>query len=274
MTLAPKLPYTHPFAGGYPRVGGQPLPTDPDAIDYLERVKAADGGAAVEVGVAMAVDAFVRGCKADGIWDVIKASCILCGARTISGALVPLVGTAPTAYSFASGDYDRSSGLKGDGSTKYLDSNRANDADGQDDKHLSVFVTTHHNRDATRAVIGSGAATTGDSQLLTSTTNRLYRVNFTTVPADAEVADSSTATGFWGASRSSSTTSYGRYDGTNIDFENNSTTPVANNISVFARGTASKSDARLAFYSIGSSLDLAALDNRVSTLVAAIAAAI
>ena len=55
-TLAPKLPYTHPFAGGYPRIGGQPLPTDPDAIDYLERVKAADGGVGVEVGVAMAIE--------------------------------------------------------------------------------------------------------------------------------------------------------------------------------------------------------------------------
>jgi hypothetical protein len=77
-------------------------------------------------------------------WDAIKASCILCGARTLAGALVPLVGTAPTnvADNFVSGDYTRGGatpGLKGDG-TSYLDSGRANDADPQDSKHLAFFA--------------------------------------------------------------------------------------------------------------------------------------
>jgi hypothetical protein len=72
------------------------LPSDPDALTYLAAVAAADG-APVEVGVAVAVDDFIRGCKADpsgtpgrSNWDAIKASCILCGARTLAGALVPL----------------------------------------------------------------------------------------------------------------------------------------------------------------------------------------
>jgi hypothetical protein len=95
-TLAQRLPYLHPFAGGYPYRGSQRLPSDPDALTYLAAVAAADG-APVEVGVAMAVDDFIRGCKADpsgtpgrSNWDAIKASCILCGARTLAGALVPL----------------------------------------------------------------------------------------------------------------------------------------------------------------------------------------
>ena len=97
MSLAAKLPYDHAYAGGYPGIGSQPLPTDADALDNLSRVKAADG-AGVEVGVATAVDAFFRDLKATpGLFDAIKASCILCGARTITGALVPLAGAAPTA---------------------------------------------------------------------------------------------------------------------------------------------------------------------------------
>jgi hypothetical protein len=44
------------------------------------------------------VNAFVKGCKADGIWSAIKASCILAGADTLAGALVPLVGAAPTNF--------------------------------------------------------------------------------------------------------------------------------------------------------------------------------
>jgi len=89
MSLAAKLPYDHAYAGGYPGIGSQPLPTDADALDYLARVKAADG-AGVEVGVATAVSAFVADSKALGVWDSIRASCVLAGARTLAGALVPL----------------------------------------------------------------------------------------------------------------------------------------------------------------------------------------
>ena len=64
MALAAKIPYDHPFAGGYPGLSSQPLPTDADALDYLARVKAADG-AGVETGVAVAVDAFFADIAAD-----------------------------------------------------------------------------------------------------------------------------------------------------------------------------------------------------------------
>lgn len=283
-TLAPKLPYTHPFAGGYPRLGGQPLPTDPDAIDYLERVKAADGGAAVEVGVAMAVDQFIKGCKSDSagyagdptrtVWDALKASCILCGARTISGALVPLAGTAPTGYGdWASGDYDRSSGLKGNGSTKYLDSNRANDADGQDDNHNAVYVTNLPT--AVGAYIGAGFADTGTNVIGDSSVTT-YSVYIRSRNSSADSHGTTNTGGLLAASRSSASQYTGRISGTSQAFSRSSQSPHSANVYVFARNGSvqSRSNARLAFYSIGSSLDLALLDNRVSTLVAAIAAAL
>ena len=89
MSLASRLPYDSPYAGGFPGIGSQPLPTDADALDYLSRMATADG-AGVETGVAVAVDAFVRDSKALGVWDSIRASCVLAGARTLAGALVPL----------------------------------------------------------------------------------------------------------------------------------------------------------------------------------------
>jgi hypothetical protein len=116
------------------------LPSDPDALTYLAAVAAADG-APVETAVAVAVDDFFKGCKADpsgtpgsSNWDAIKASCILCGAQDACRARwCRLVGTAPTnvADGFVSGDYTRGGatpGLKGDG-TSYLDSGRAEDAE-------------------------------------------------------------------------------------------------------------------------------------------------
>jgi hypothetical protein len=69
-------------------------PMDPDAAAYITAVETADGQA-LEERTKIAIDNFVLGCKADGIWTAIKASCILSGARTLAGALVPLVGTAP-----------------------------------------------------------------------------------------------------------------------------------------------------------------------------------
>jgi hypothetical protein len=93
-TLAPKLPYTHPFAGGFPYRGSQRLPSDPDALAYLAAVAAADG-APVETAVATAVDDFFRGIKADGTFSAIRSACLLCGARTLAGALVPLKNEGP-----------------------------------------------------------------------------------------------------------------------------------------------------------------------------------
>ena len=116
-------------------------PDEPEALAYIAAVEAADGET-LEDGVKFAYNSFIKGCKADGIWDAIKASCILAGARTLNGALVPLAGIAPTNFNFVAGDYNRKTGLVGDGSTKYLDSNRLGDADGQDDVHLCTYVST------------------------------------------------------------------------------------------------------------------------------------
>ena len=114
---------------------------DAEALAYITAVETADGQA-LETGVRIAINNFVVGCKQDGIWNAIKASCILAGARTLAGALVPLVGTAPTNFNFDSEDYNRKTGLKGNGSDKYLASNRNNNADPKDNKHLSVYIST------------------------------------------------------------------------------------------------------------------------------------
>jgi hypothetical protein len=249
-------------------------PMDADAAAYITAVETADGQA-LEEKVKIAIDNFILGCKADSIWNAIKASCILAGARTLNGALVPLVGTAPTNYNFVAGDYNRETGLAGNGSTKCLDSNRNNNSDPQNSKHLAVYATTHHDRSISRAVIGSGGGVVGDSHLLTTTTGRLYRANYSSVIA---VSDTSTAPGFWGVSRSTASTVVGRYSQANVDLSCNSIAPTSGNILVFSRGSVSSlstpSNARLAFYSIGESLDLAKLDARVTDLINAFGAAI
>jgi hypothetical protein len=253
---------------------------DPNAFAYLSAVEAADGQA-LEYDVKVAVNNFVIGCKADGIWTALKASCILAGARTLTGALVPLVGTAPTNNNFVSGDYNRETGLVGNGSTKYLNSNRSQTADPQNNHHLALHVTTT----GTGTPIGVRAEASnsiGDCSIAMAAASSLpFRSRISAFDAPAQGTRSTVnATGFIALSRSSSGSLISRLSSANETITSTSTTPLTGNIGVFARIRADTStvdgyaNVRLAFYSIGESLDLALLDTRVTTLVNAIAAAI
>jgi hypothetical protein len=248
---------------------------DSDASTYIDAVETADGQA-LETGVRVAINDFVLGCKQDEIWDAIKASCILAGARTLDGALVPLAGTAPTNYNFVSGDYDRKTGLVGDGSTKYLDSNRNNNADPQNNQHLSCFITTY-TPGSISALTGAGVfADFGNSYLLRgSSIGAKSQMGVSVAFLGANIDP----IGLFAASRNNNLNFSYRLNGVNNLASFASVTPLFNsNILVFSRGTAAvpdqPTDARLAFYSIGESLDLALLDTRVSNLMTAIGGAI
>jgi hypothetical protein len=241
--------------------------TDPEAIIYISNVEQADGQP-LEYDTAKAIHDFVAGCKTDGIWTAIKASCILAGARTLAGSLVPLMGTAPTNVGglFVSGDYNRKTGLVGNGSTKRLNSNRNNNADPQNSKHLSVFVSSLPTT-ASRPLAGQSRATTQGASFIYNNITRLM---------DNASASYSAVAGFVGTNRAASDQYIRRNDGANATIAENSSTPAAGDIEFYwdSGGSGVHSDARLAFYSIGESLDLALLDARVTTLINAFAAAI
>ena len=265
-TLAPKLPYTHPFAGGFPYRGSQRLPSDPDALTYLAAVAAADG-APVETAVAVAVDDFIKGCKADGIWDSLKASCILCGARTLAGALVPLAGTAPTNNNFVDADYNRETAMKGDGSTKFLDSNRANNADPQDDQHACVYVSALPDTAGGQFIFGSGGV-----QIGATGQNLGFNIDQvgTRSRSQTGVTNSATVTtGLYGLSRANATQYVARHSGVSFINVQASQSPTTTNIHIFQRNDATPfpTTARVAFYSFGEAIDLALLDARVTALV-------
>ena len=248
---------------------------DSDASTYIDAVETADGQA-LETGVRVAINDFVLGCKQDEIWDAIKASCILAGARTLNGALVPLVGTAPTNFNFVSGDYDRETGLVGDGSTKYLDSNRNNNLADQNDNSLGIFVNTAESSVGSYAGIGTGAITGSNHIGSDNNNNWLF---FRSMSTTAQIPSStSAATGFIGISRSLSSSFTYRFSGQSNPGNDVSQTPATGNIYIFARNVSDAinvpTNGRLQFYFIGESLDLAALDTRVSNLITAIGAAI
>lgn len=249
---------------------------DPDAKAYLDAVETADSQA-LEAAVRKAVDDFVKGCKADGIWSAIKASCILAGARTLAGALTPLVGSAPTNWNsnFVSGDYDRENGLLGNGSNKALQSNYAHNAAGQNDRSMAVYISQLFTSATQRFVDDGNGATAGGSHLRAVSNGISTRSASTSLASVGQVP----FVGFFGASRSASANYTRRANGTSTTITDASQTPPSTNYTIFARGLSSAPntefvDGALAFYSLGEALNLTNLDTRVSTLMTDLAAAI
>jgi hypothetical protein len=281
---------TRPLTRGLTRALSPQL-LDPDAAAYIAAVQTADGQA-LEAGIIAAYDAFVRGCKADTFsivsgdvvagstfrnWDRIKASCILAGARTLSGALVPLVGAAPTNNNFVSGDYVRATGLKGDGSTKFLNSNRNNNADPQNNQSMGVYITQQGDITSSVAFFGAGGGANGATQV-----NRNVSLDFYQPRSRSNTNENQTLGEIWagtnGISRSKESGYSIRRGAQTTLFSKTSQPPYNGNIGIFARESSGSfglnTDDRFAFYHIGEALDLAALDARLATLTAALAAAL
>tara|TARA_R110000772_G_scaffold188287_1_gene299340 strand:- start:1423 stop:2226 length:804 start_codon:yes stop_codon:yes gene_type:complete len=242
---------------------------DADAAAYIQRVEWADT-TPLEAATRTAINSFVVGCKADGIWTAIKASCILSGARTLSGALMPLAGSAPTNVNFVSGDYNRKTGLVGDGSTKYLDSNRNSNADPQNSFHMTCYRTAGALGGSQTFIGNEGGTTSGSSVIIVFGSSVFFRNRNSGAQSVA-----STAPNFIGSNRSTSSAYTARVDGTTNSYNISSQTPRNQTISLFsAPGGGDYSSFRIAFYSIGESLNLALLDARVTDLINAFAAAI
>jgi hypothetical protein len=258
--------------------------TDADAIAYVAAVEAADGQA-LEFGVGRAINDFIVGCKLDGTWSAIKASCILAGARTLNGALVPLAkqpaDSNPARFGTAGGwNYSRKTGLQGNGTDNYIDSGRNNNADPQNSNHLALYAG-RTSSGLTQYLCGARttANDTGGKIIAISGTNA---TNYTNVPStdagETGPAFENGASSFIGSTRSLSSEYMVRCSSASQTKIRTSGTPVNRNIWIFGSNTSATlqlpTSSRLAFYSIGESLDLALLDTRVSALITAIGAAI
>jgi hypothetical protein len=247
------------------------------AADYIAAIEAVDGQS-LESAVKTAYQNFISGCVTDGIWSSIKSSCILAGARTLSGALVPLVGTAPTNNNFVSADFNRKTGLKGNGTTKYLNSNRAHNADPQNNAHLAVNMSVAA-AGGTRYSIGVDDISCF-SHILHASGVLYPRFHNATIAVPTQ--GTASALGFYGVSRNASANYVRRRPtASSATISVTSSAASSNNILVFgatqSNGTIYSSsifNGSLSFYSIGENLDLALLDTRVSNLMTALAAAI
>lgn len=243
---------------------------DADAVAYIRNVETADS-AYLETSVKTAINRLVVGLKKDGLWEPMKASCLLCGPRTLAGALVPLRGGLPLAYNFASGDYSRV-GLRGNGTNTFINASYLNSASPRDNIHYGVYQSTPA---TTGVLMGSGGAGSG--------ANSLWEQNLIRTRCQSANIQDGTTLGsipsFLGMRRNNSAFYDVRYGGVSDQHADASSEPGDTITTVFARGTSgggrdSVSDATISFYSIGTSLSLEDLDTHVSNYVTAIGASV
>jgi hypothetical protein len=234
---------------------------DPDAAAYIANVEAADGQS-LEQGVKDAITDFVVECKTTGIWNSIKSCCLLCGARTIAGATVPLKGNAPILTSFV-GNYSRENGLRRtSGSYSF---NRNNNADPQNSKHIAVYPTSidYGSSDSNfRAIIGS-VTISGSTFITVNSLGLAARANTSTNLVSNQPVFANSLIGISIFNDSQSQLSYSN----NLSILNISTTTPANSdLLLFSGAGVSPSAGRVAFYSVGESLNLQILNNLIKTL--------
>ena len=240
---------------------------DTDAQAYITAVEAADGQS-LEAAVKDAINAFVVGCKSDGIWSAITGACILAGARTLAGALVPLKGNTPTNEGFIGADYDRKLGLLGNGTSKRIDTGYTGEALPADAGHLSVFITqASPNAGVDReGFLANGVV----EELLLISVSFFARIH----NSGGAAASVTPGVGFAGASRPNASSVNWRYSGQSGTRSITAVAPSPARLYAFSRGSIDYSESRQSFYSLGNTLNLALLDARVSTLMSDLAAAI
>jgi hypothetical protein len=256
--------------------------------DYLDRVTAADVGAGNSLGLERGVTDAFSTCLQNMVSDTslgvsggvlaqaasrIKASCFMQGARTLSGALVPLAADmpAPTNFNFVGGDYNRRTGL-GDPTnvSKYLDTNRNNNADNQDSNHLAVYVSSVGSPGSIFIASNNQPNVIGHTNVLHGGNGLFFHRSRSAVGTSS---GASMVAGFSGISRNTGTEYIARTASTNFTVSVASDGLASSPIFVYRRNL-EYSSARQAFYSIGSALDLAIPDARITALANAIQAAI
>jgi len=254
---------------------------DLDAAAYIAAVEAADGQT-LETNVKAAYNRFIIGVKADNHWSAMENSCILMGARTLSGALVPLRGAAPTQENLVSGDYLRKTGIAGNGTNKAINTGRSCIGEPNvNSTHQAVGITV---RDTTfgRQMYGWGGFLINGSTLIEqSNTGVNTTFHYGANATGLGITTSATLIGFFGVRRTN-LSAYNTYSpiGGASQVADSQAASGSGNYRVLA-GTSSggairsASTNRVSFYSFGAAgADLSLLRTRYNQLLADIAAAI
>ena len=210
-------------------------------------------------------------------WDDMGSAASFVGVG-IQGVTVPLKSTmtALTNNNFVAGDLDPLTGLKGDASTKYLDTGSKFNDFPQDDFSMSANITEFIQETTNGSYLMYQSFGNGISQISTQNdqgvnpNNLITRCNTRNGEINFDIGN---LEDFYGINRTVSTEYSVQYGASSKTVTESSQAPANQIISIFGASTEVKSNARMATYHIGPALNLATLRGLQETLLSEVAAA-
>ena len=254
----------------------EPSPFSPEATNYFSRLDAAGDTTYVDYKQPLAnyIDSLVT--LGGAYWDDMGSAASFVGVG-IQGVTVPLKSTMPTLTNnnFVVGDLDQLTGLKGDASTKYIDTNVADNINGSTDISAGIYVTEGSELEFD-AYFGSSENGTGENKTL------LSNGYATSIRVFSDVGDNTPSaldapTGLISSSRGTSASVDYRADGISGTITRTGETPQGGDMYFFATNNSGPairhSDIRAAamhFSTAMSSAELATLEGLQATLLSEI----
>lgn len=227
-------------------------------------------GDPVPVAYKDAINQFVLDLKAiSGFWEAITQLVVMAGATTVAGALVPIKGATPTHSNLVAGDIGIKTGIKGNGSSKHIDSNVLGNSFSLNNAHTYAFVT-EAGTTSTRSIYGHGGTGGGST-----------RMNWGSISVcQANTGDNHTSTsiGGYGMSRDNGS-NYDRMLANSVTLiTRTSFSPVpAGRYFLLGRSTLGNVaenwfDGRILLWALGTATDISGYITPVATLESALAA--
>ena len=209
-------------------------------------------------------------------WDDMESAASFVGVG-IQGVTVPLKSTmtALTNNNFVAGDLDPLTGLKGDGSTKYLDTGSKFNDFPQNDFSMSCNITEFIQETTDGNYLAYQSFGDGISQISTQNdqgvnpNNLITRCNTRNGEINFDIGN---LEDLYGINRTVSTEYSVQYGASSKTVTEPSQAPANQIISILGASTEVKSNARMATYHIGPALNLATLRGLQDTLITEIAA--
>ena len=194
-------------------------------------------------------------------WDDMVSACSFVGVG-IQGITVPLrAGMAvATNNNLVAGDLDQLTGLKGDGSTKYINANVTDSDTSQDDVSMSCWVSTGT---VVNNAVYMGTTRTG---MLATTAAFAPKIKSRSTSSNQVNVSPTLVRNFFGHTRTNSADFDYSINGATGTATRTSIASVAEDVGIFNTGSSNGvySDSRLATYHYGPALNLATLEGTAS----------
>jgi hypothetical protein len=261
---------------------------DPDVAAWRDAI-AANGGT-VSAGTIASVEVFVKGLKADSLWDSLLEIGVFAGVDNLAAALVKLkmpsgISRTLTNVNMVSGDYTASgssAGLQGNGTTKYLNTLFPQNTVATNNRHLGAYSTFRSTAGGTGLPGDFSTVIGGDSTGVTKGFVIMSQSPRTTLryycgATDQGPTRTTAGTGHHIGNQQSGTTGlFFKNGGSKLSTAVTDYAPTANALGIFTLlrngSPLLYSNERITFYHIGTGLSdaqVATLSTRVNTLMTA-----